>query len=90
MSRVSDIPASGERACLLTIAEAAVYLNVPRRWVAEAVRLHRVRCTRIGKHVRFRPEHLDELIEAGEQPVLGPPSLSLAPLQHRSTARSRL
>lgn len=55
---------------LLTIDEAAAYLNVPARWVAEAVRRHRIRCTRIGKHVRFRVAHLEELIVAGEQPVL--------------------
>lgn len=54
---------------LLTTEEAAAYLNVPARWVADAVRQGRVRCTRIGKHVRFRVEHLEELIAAGEQPV---------------------
>ena len=54
---------------LLTIDEAAEYLNVPARWVADAVRQRKVRCTRIGKHVRFRVEHLDELVAAGEQPV---------------------
>lgn len=53
---------------LLDIDEAAAYLNVPRRWVADAVRQRRIRCTRIGKHVRFRIEHLDELVTAGEQP----------------------
>ena len=55
---------------LLTINEAATYLNVPARWVADAVRQRKVRCTRIGKHIRFRVEHLDELIAAGEQPVM--------------------
>lgn len=55
---------------LLTTEEAAAYLNVPARWVAEAVRRHRIRCTRIGKHVRFRVAHLEELIVAGEQPVV--------------------
>jgi excisionase family DNA binding protein len=54
---------------LITIDEAATYLNVPARWVADAVRQRKVRCTRIGKHVRFRVEHLDELVAAGEQPV---------------------
>ena len=39
---------------LMTIDEAATYLNVPARWVADAVRQRKVRCTRIGKHVRFR------------------------------------
>ncbi|WGX96889.1 helix-turn-helix domain-containing protein [Nocardioides sp. L-11A] len=54
---------------LLTIDEAAEYLHVPARWVADAVRARKVRCTRIGKHVRFRIEHLEELIAAGEQPA---------------------
>lgn len=63
-----DGPASGTHA-LLSTDEAAAYLNVPVRWVADAVRQRRLRCTRIGKHVRFRLEHLEELIDAGEQPV---------------------
>lgn len=61
--------ANSEPQPLLTTEEAATYLNVPTRWVADAVREGRVRCTRIGKHIRFRIEHLDELIAAGEQPV---------------------
>lgn len=75
---------------LFTIAQAASYLNVPQRWVAEAVRTRRVRCTRIGKHVRFRPEHLEELIEAGEQPVLAPANLIALPPRRVSSGRSRL
>lgn len=74
---------------LLTIAEAAAYLNVPQRWVSDAVRARRIRCTRIGKHVRFRPDDLEELIDAGEQPVLDRPS-TVALLRHASSARSRL
>jgi len=54
---------------LLTIPEAARYLNVPVRWVQDAVGARRIRCTRIGKHVRFTLAHLNELIESGEQPV---------------------
>ena len=81
--------AAGEQH-LFTIAEAASYLNVPQRWVAEAVRTRRVRCTRIGKHVRFRPEHLEELIEAGEQPVLVPANVTALPTRRASSARSRL
>jgi excisionase family DNA binding protein len=38
---------------LLTIPEVAEFLNVPLRWVRDAVQQRRVRCTRIGKHVRF-------------------------------------
>lgn len=73
---------------LLTIAEAAEYLHVPERWVREAVRLRKVRCTRLGKHVRFRVEHLDELVAAGEQPVTGPPvRLTALPVQDRRRSR---
>lgn len=46
---------------LLNVDEAGAYLNVPRRWLADAVRQRRIRCTRIGKHVSFGIEHLDEL-----------------------------
>ena len=70
---------------LLSIDEAAEYLNVPARWIADAVRQRKVRCTRIGKHVRFRIEHLDELINAGEQPV----TTAFVPSQ-RDRRRSRL
>lgn len=73
------------RTTLLTIDEAAEYLHVPARWVADAVREGKVRCTRIGKHIRFRIEHLDELIAAGEQPVTADVTR-----QRRSTHRSRL
>ena len=70
---------------LLTIDEAAEYLNVPARWVADAVRQRRVCCTRIGKHVRFRLEHLEELVAAGEQPVTS----DVIPIQ-RNRTRSKL
>lgn len=70
---------------LMTIDEAAAYLNVPARWVADAVRQRKVRCTRIGKHVRFRVEQLDELVAAGEQPVTS----DVVPVR-RNRSRSRL
>jgi excisionase family DNA binding protein len=57
---------------LLTVPEAADFLNVPLRWLQDAVQQRRVRCTRIGKHVRFTAEHLAELIAAGEQAVSQP------------------
>ncbi|HET8603459.1 MAG TPA: helix-turn-helix domain-containing protein [Marmoricola sp.] len=91
--------APAEAAVLLTIGQAAAYLNVPARWVGEAARLQQVRCVRLGKHVRFRREHLDELIAAAEQPVIAPAtqhpgqpvSLSAARSGRRTTsARSRL
>jgi excisionase family DNA binding protein len=69
----------------LTIDEAATYLNVPGRWVADALRQRKVRCTRIGKHIRLRIEHLNELIAAGEQPVTS----EVIPIQ-RNRTRSKL
>ncbi len=76
---------------LLTVDEAAAYLNVPARWVADAVRQRKVRCTRIGKHVRFRIEHLEELVAAGEQPVTAPAQpLVIVPHPRRRGGRSRL
>ncbi|MEP6525833.1 MAG: helix-turn-helix domain-containing protein [Nocardioidaceae bacterium] len=83
----SPVPATAPR--LLTTDEAADYLNVPARWVAEAARLRRVRCTRIGKHVRFRIEHLEELVAAGEQPITSPPVRLTAVLSH-NRRRSRI
>jgi excisionase family DNA binding protein len=74
---------------LLSIDEAAAYLNVPARWVAEAVRVRKVRCTRIGKHVRFRLEHLDEIVAAGEQPVATPATKTVTQLRP-DRRRSRL
>lgn len=70
---------------LLSIDEAAAYLNVPARWVSEAVRQRKIRCTRIGKHVRFRMEHLEELIASGEHPITN----TVVPIQ-RDHRRSRL
>ncbi len=76
---------------LLTVDEAAAHLNVPARWVADAVRQRKVRCTRIGKHVRFRIEHLEDLVAAGEQPVTTPAQpLDLVPQLRRRGGRSRL
>jgi excisionase family DNA binding protein len=86
---LDQFPASlSPRQRLLNIEEAAEYLNVPTRWVAEAVRQRRVRCTRIGKHVRFKVEHLAELVEAGEQPVTGSLTrLTSVPSQDRRRSR---
>jgi excisionase family DNA binding protein len=80
-----------EQRNLLNIDGAAAYLNVPARWVADAVRQRKVRCTRIGKHVRFRVEYLEELVAAGEQPVTTPACpLALVPQPRRAGGRSRL
>ena len=74
---------------LLTIPEVAEFLNVPVRWVQDAVQQRRVRCTRIGKHVRFTAEHLAELIASGEQAVLSAAQVG-AVTPFRDGRRSRL
>jgi excisionase family DNA binding protein len=80
-----------EQQHLMNIDEAAAYLNVPARWVADAVRQRKVRCTRIGKHVRFRMKHLEELISAGKQSVTTTPHpLAIVAQPRRRGGRSRL
>jgi excisionase family DNA binding protein len=81
-------PAAALPAHLLSLAEAAEFLNVPVRWLQDAVQQRRIRCTRIGKHVRFTTAYLLELIAAGEQAVAQPPQ-SATPLAQRHR-RSRL
>ena len=52
---------------VFTIAEAARLLHVPVGWLSKKVTAHEVPHTRLGKHVRFTPEHLQLIIAAGEQ-----------------------
>ena len=52
---------------LLTIAEAAVVLNVPENWLRKKVTAGEVPHTRLGRHVRFTDAHLDQIIDNGEQ-----------------------
>lgn len=89
-SQPNHIAQQGLPPSLLSLDEAATYLNVPRRWVADAVRQRRIRCTRIGKHVRFRIEHLDDLIAACEQPVTASPEATILALKPSGSSRSRL
>lgn len=54
---------------LMNIAEAAAYLNIPYLTLRDYVTKRLVPFTRIGRHVRFTPEHLAAIIAAGEVPV---------------------
>ncbi|MEJ7744999.1 MAG: helix-turn-helix domain-containing protein [Nocardioidaceae bacterium] len=74
---------TGQPFGLYTIDQAATYLGVPRGWVEAKARERAIPHTRIGKHVRFTIEHLQQIVKAGEQPIF------LQPLR-RGTARSRL
>ena len=57
---------------MLGIEEAAEYLNIPARAVADHIRAGEIRHTRLGKHIRIRPEWLDEYVAACERPVVAP------------------
>jgi excisionase family DNA binding protein len=53
-----------------TIAEAAKLLRVPDGWLRKKVTAGLVPHTRLGKHVRFTDEHLDQIIRSGEQSIV--------------------
>lgn len=61
--QTAGIPAT-ER--LLRPDQAAWYLNVKESWVYEAVRSRRLPCRRVGRHIRFTRQMLDEWLS--EQP----------------------
>lgn len=50
---------------LLDVAQAAERLNVTEHYIRRLVRERRVAYVKLGRHVRFRPEDLDALIDAG-------------------------
>lgn len=58
---------------LLDIKGMADYLGVPKSWVASKVSAREIPFTFIGKHVRFAPEHIAEIVAAGFQPALNGP-----------------
>jgi excisionase family DNA binding protein len=52
---------------LLNIREAAAYLNVPEATLRSKVSQREVPHTRIFRHVRFTPDDLQSLIDAGRE-----------------------
>jgi excisionase family DNA binding protein len=50
---------------LLTVDEAAVYLNVTPRFVRRLVQERRIAFARLGRHVRLDVRDLDEFVAAG-------------------------
>jgi len=49
---------------LLTIDEAAAYLNTTRRWIKRSIYEKRLRKTKLGGGVRIKKSVLDEYVEA--------------------------
>ena len=70
---------------LLTIEQAAAVLNVPRSWLRDKVTVREVPHLRLGRHVRFAPEHLRRIIAASETPTQG----SSAPTGARHARRPK-
>lgn len=54
---------------LLTVPEAAEFLNVQPRYIRRLVHEKRIEVVRIGRHIRLDQRELDRLIEAGRQPA---------------------
>ncbi|MCY9786982.1 helix-turn-helix domain-containing protein [Nocardiopsis sp. EMB25] len=55
---------------LLTIPQAAQVLAVPESWLRERVRLRKVPHRRLGKHVRFTTQDLEQIVERAAQQVV--------------------
>lgn len=53
---------------LLNVTQAAERLNVSEHYIRRLVRERRIAVVKLGRHVRFRPEDLDALIEKGLRP----------------------
>jgi len=54
----AELPAEVLPDRLLTDAEAAELLNVPKSWVGEAARHRRLPCIMLGRYRRFDPAEL--------------------------------
>jgi excisionase family DNA binding protein len=48
---------------LMTVSQAAEYLNVPERFVRRIRYEGRIPAVKLGKHLRFKREDLDRFIE---------------------------
>lgn len=76
----ADLPA----AVLLTIDEAAAALRVTRSWLRDRVSARIVPHTRLGRHVRFTPAHLAQIIASGEEPSGSTPVPTVGSHRRRS------
>jgi len=50
---------------LLTVPETAEYLNVTERFIRRLVYERRIEYSKLGKHVRFTTQALDEFVKQG-------------------------
>ena len=71
---------------LLTVEEVAAVLNMSVGWVRKGVLERTLPHTKIGRSIRFTPEHIDQIVALGERPPIQRPD----PAPGRGSARTRL
>ena len=85
---MTDIPSPDVRstARLLSIEQVAEALNMSIGWVRKGVLERTLPHTKIGRSIRFTPEHIEQIIAAGERPPIQRPDHAPG----RGSARTRL
>ncbi len=58
---------------LLTVEEAAIRMNVKRRFIRRLIHKRRIDVRHLGKHVRIRESAVEAFIEAGAVPAVPRP-----------------
>lgn len=80
---------SGTAEALLSVADAATYLNVSTSTVRNLALRGSLRCARIGDRLRFRRAWLDEFIDAGGGEVPPPPERDPRPVVDSGSPQQR-
>jgi excisionase family DNA binding protein len=70
----------------LNITEAAEVLGLRRSWVRDAVTAHKIPHHRIGRHVRFFPEDIEEIKKQTAVPVITESTPMVSPRRGRRVA----
>jgi len=69
---------------LLSVDEAAGFLNVPERFIRRIIHQRRIAVVRIGRYVRLAERDLEEFVAAGREE---PPDVRRSSLQGRRSVR---
>lgn len=84
-SAVRPVDPDGSPAPLLiTLEEAAEALSVPTSWLRTRVAEHKIACTRLGRHIRFTRQQLQELVDMSVQPAVSMPLTGLTRRSRRT------
>jgi excisionase family DNA binding protein len=63
---------------LLTVDQAAAYMNVTARFVRRLIHERRISVVRLGRHVRLGQADVDAFVAAGRSPALHADGILLA------------